>query len=83
MAKREAVRKAIAGLKNYEGLNGKFSFDENGDTTSETMSGFKVVKSDKEPGCTFAVRVHPRIGDWSGRAGPRRPSPDPPRPPHA
>jgi branched-chain amino acid transport system substrate-binding protein len=53
MAKREAVRKAIAGLKNFEGLNGKFSFDENGDTTLETMSGFKVVKSDKEPGCTF------------------------------
>jgi branched-chain amino acid transport system substrate-binding protein len=52
-AKREAVRKAIAGLKNYEGLNGKFSFDENGDTTSETMSGFKVVKADKEPGCAF------------------------------
>ena len=54
MAKREAVRKAIAGLKNFDGLNGKFSFDENGDTTLETMSGFKVVKSDKEPGCTFA-----------------------------
>lgn len=53
MAKREAVRAAIAGLKNYDGLNGKFSFDDNGDTTSETMSGFKVVKSDKEPGCTF------------------------------
>jgi branched-chain amino acid transport system substrate-binding protein len=54
MAKREAVRAAIAGLKNFDGLNGKFSFDENGDTTLETMSGFKVVKSDKEPGCTFA-----------------------------
>jgi branched-chain amino acid transport system substrate-binding protein len=52
-AKREAVRKAMAGLKNYDGMNGRFSFDENGDTTSETMSGFKVVKSDKEPGCTF------------------------------
>jgi branched-chain amino acid transport system substrate-binding protein len=52
-AKREAVRKAMAGLKNYEGLNGKFSFDENGDTTSETMSGFKVVKDDGPIGCKF------------------------------
>src|SRR3989449_4010914 len=51
--KREAVRKAMAALKNYEGLNGKFSFDENGDTTSETMSGFKVVKDDGPIGCKF------------------------------
>jgi branched-chain amino acid transport system substrate-binding protein len=41
--KREAVRQAIANIKNFDGLNGKWSFDENGDTTSETMSGFKVV----------------------------------------
>src|SRR5262245_20283346 len=52
-AKREAVRQAMANLKNFEGLNGKWSFDDQGDTTSETMSGFKVVKSDKDPGCTF------------------------------
>ncbi len=51
--KREAVRKAIAGLKNLEGLNGKFSMDENGDTTVETMSGFKVVKADTPIGCKF------------------------------
>jgi branched-chain amino acid transport system substrate-binding protein len=52
-AKREAVRKAMSNLKNYDGLNGKWSFDENGDTTLETMSGFKVVKADKAPGCEF------------------------------
>ncbi len=52
-AKREAVRKAMAGLRNYEGLNGKFSFDENGDTTLETMSGFKVVKDSSPLGCKF------------------------------
>src|SRR5262249_19543998 len=44
--KREAVRKAVAGLKNFDGLNGKWGFDEQGDTTLETMSGFKVVKAD-------------------------------------
>ncbi len=51
--KREAVRKAIVGIKNFEGLNGKWSFDENGDTTLETMSGFKVVKADTPIGCKF------------------------------
>jgi branched-chain amino acid transport system substrate-binding protein len=51
--KREAVRKAIAGIRDYEGLNGKWSFDENGDTTIETMSGFKVAKTGEAPGCKF------------------------------
>ena len=52
--KREAVRKAITGIKNFEGLNGTWSFDENGDTTVETMSGFKVVKAADTPiGCKF------------------------------
>jgi branched-chain amino acid transport system substrate-binding protein len=51
--KREAVRQAIAGTKNFEGINGKFSLDENGDTTIETMSGFKVVKADNPIGCKF------------------------------
>ena len=69
MAKREAVRKAIAGTQELDGLNGKFSFDENGDTTSETMSGFKVVKATRTR-LHVPVRVHPRIGDWRGRAGP-------------
>jgi len=52
--KREAVRKAIAGIKNFDGLNGKWGFDENGDTTLETMSGYKVVKDPPSaPGCKF------------------------------
>ncbi|MBI3456875.1 MAG: branched-chain amino acid ABC transporter substrate-binding protein [Candidatus Rokubacteria bacterium] len=51
--KREAVRQAVANTKNFDGLNGRFSFDENGDTTIETMSGFKVVKADNPIGCKF------------------------------
>jgi branched-chain amino acid transport system substrate-binding protein len=51
--KREAIRQAIANTKNMDGLNGKFSFDENGDTTVETMSGYKVVKADNPIGCKF------------------------------
>ena len=51
--KREAVRKAVANLKNFEGLNGKWGFDENGDTTLETMSGYKVVKDNNPIGCKF------------------------------
>jgi branched-chain amino acid transport system substrate-binding protein len=51
--KREAVRKAIASTKNFDGINGKWSFDENGDVDYETMSGFKVVKADTPIGCKF------------------------------
>jgi branched-chain amino acid transport system substrate-binding protein len=51
--KRDAVRQAIVNTKNFDGLNGKWSFDENGDTTIETMSGFKVVKADNPIGCKF------------------------------
>jgi branched-chain amino acid transport system substrate-binding protein len=51
--KRDAVRQAILNIKNYDGLNGKWSFDENGDSTLETMSGFKVVKADTPIGCKF------------------------------
>ena len=51
--KREALRQAIANTKNFEGINGKFSLDENGDTTTENMSGFKVVKADNPVGCKF------------------------------
>jgi branched-chain amino acid transport system substrate-binding protein len=52
-AGREAVRKAVAGIRDYDGLNGKWSFDENGDSTLETMSGHKVVKADTPIGCKF------------------------------
>ncbi|MGH7268121.1 MAG: branched-chain amino acid ABC transporter substrate-binding protein [Candidatus Rokuibacteriota bacterium] len=51
--KRDAVRQAIAGTKNFEGINGKWSFDENGDSTIENMSGYKVVKADTPIGCKF------------------------------
>jgi branched-chain amino acid transport system substrate-binding protein len=51
--KREAVRRAIAATKNFEGINGKWSFDENGDVDYDTMSGFKAVKADAPPGCKF------------------------------
>ncbi len=51
--KREAVRKAIAATKNFEGINGKWSFDANGDVDYDTMSGFKVVKADTPIGCKF------------------------------
>jgi branched-chain amino acid transport system substrate-binding protein len=51
--KREAVRKAMAATKNFDGINGKWSFDENGDVDYDTMSGFKVVKADTPIGCKF------------------------------
>jgi branched-chain amino acid transport system substrate-binding protein len=51
---RDSVRKAIAGIKEFEGLNGKSGFDENGDTILETMAGYKVVKDAGSPiGCKF------------------------------
>jgi branched-chain amino acid transport system substrate-binding protein len=52
-AAREAVRQAVAATKNFEGINGKWSFDENGDVDYETMSGYKVVKADTPLGCKF------------------------------
>jgi len=51
--KREAVRKAISLTKNFDGINGKWSFDANGDTTMKVMSGFKVVKANNDIGCKF------------------------------
>src|SRR4026207_452432 len=48
--KREALRKAIASTKNYEGINGKWSFDENGDVDYDTMSGFKAVEAEGATG---------------------------------
>ncbi len=51
--KREALRKTIASTKNFEGINGKWSFDENGDVDYDTMSGFKAVKADGPIGCKF------------------------------
>jgi branched-chain amino acid transport system substrate-binding protein len=50
---REKIRAAIAATKDFNGLNGKWSFDENGDTTMKVMSALKVVKADGAPGCKF------------------------------
>jgi len=50
---REKIRAAIAATKDFDGLNGKWSFDANGDTTMEVMSGYKVVKADTPVGCKF------------------------------
>ena len=50
---REKIRQAIAATKNFDGLNGKWSFDQNGDTTMKVMSSLKVVKAAEEPGCKF------------------------------
>lgn len=41
---REAVRQAVAQTKDFDGTLGRWSFDENGDTTVRTMSGF-VIKN--------------------------------------
>jgi branched-chain amino acid transport system substrate-binding protein len=50
---REKIREAIAATKDFNGLNGTWSFDKNGDTTMDVMSGFKVVKADGPVGCKF------------------------------
>jgi branched-chain amino acid transport system substrate-binding protein len=50
---REKIRAAIAATKDFNGLNGKWSFDANGDTTMKVMSGFQVVKTAEDPGCNF------------------------------
>jgi len=50
---REKIRAAIAATKDFNGLNGKWSFDANGDTTMKVMSGFKVVKADGPIGGKF------------------------------
>jgi branched-chain amino acid transport system substrate-binding protein len=52
IGRREAVRKAIAATKGFDGVNGRWSFDRNGDVDyaddqlDGTVSGFKVVKAD-------------------------------------
>jgi branched-chain amino acid transport system substrate-binding protein len=59
IARREAVRKAIAATRAFDGNIGRWSFDRNGDAHYETgepggiISGFKVVKADGPIGCAF------------------------------
>ena len=50
---REKIRAAIAATKDFNGLNGKWSFDKDGDTTSKIMSGYDVVKESGDIGCGF------------------------------
>jgi len=50
--KRDAVRRAIAATRNFDGINGTWSFDRNGDVDLNTMSGFKVVRGGPL-GCQF------------------------------
>ena len=40
---REAIRAAALTIKNFDGINGKFSFDANGDSDSKVMSGYEAV----------------------------------------
>lgn len=40
---RARIREAIMGTKDYSGVLGTWSFDQNGDTTLTSMSGFEVV----------------------------------------
>ena len=44
--RREAVRKAIAATRNFDGINATWSFDANGDVDTPVVSGFRVVKAD-------------------------------------
>ena len=53
---REKIRAAIAATKDFDGLNGKWSFDAQGDTTMDVMSGFKVEKNSSPVGCGFVYQ---------------------------
>src|SRR5256714_11056540 len=51
--KREAVRKAIASTKHFDGINGKWSLAVYGDVYYDTRSGFKEDRADTSIGCKF------------------------------
>lgn len=51
--KRDAVRRAIAATRNFEGINGTWSFDRNGDVDHSTTSGFRVVRAANPVRCRF------------------------------
>ena len=59
VARREAVRRAIAATRDFYGHSGRWSFDRNGDVAyaadelDATISGYRVVKADACPGCAF------------------------------
>lgn len=43
---RDAIRRAALGIRNFAGATGTWSFDANGDTTNQTMSGCTVEKGE-------------------------------------
>ena len=51
--KRDAARRAIAATRNFDSINGTWSFDRNGDIDQTTTSGFKVVRAETALGCRF------------------------------
>jgi branched-chain amino acid transport system substrate-binding protein len=51
--KRDAVRRAVAATRAFDGITGTWSFDRNGDVGLETMSGFNVVQAEPPLGCRF------------------------------
>jgi branched-chain amino acid transport system substrate-binding protein len=55
--KRDAVRKAIAATRNFDGINGRWSFDREGDIDAETVSGFRVVRTDGPTRCRFQLET--------------------------
>lgn len=55
--KRDAVRKSIAATRDFVGINGKWSFDDNGDIDIDTMSGFKVVRGKEPTTCQFELET--------------------------
>ena len=51
--KRDAVRRAVAATRDFDSINGTWSFDRNGDVDQTTTSGFKVVRAETPLGCRF------------------------------
>ena len=51
--KRDAVRRAVAATRDFDGINGTWSFDRNGDVDLSTTSGFNVVRAESPLGCRF------------------------------
>jgi branched-chain amino acid transport system substrate-binding protein len=58
--RRDVVRRAIAETKNFNGVNGTWSFDRNGDVDLNTTSGFRVVPAASPPGCQFQLETIPQ-----------------------
>lgn len=61
--RRDAVRKAIAATRSFDGVYGAWSFDVNGDIDNDTVSGFRVVKADGSVGCKFRFETVVSLSD--------------------